>query len=104
MSFALQPPEIISGQMYMGPGAGPMLTAAAAWDALAAELQSAASSYRSIIEGLTNEAWAGPSAGAMAAAAAPYVAWMLATSAQAKEAGAQATAAASAYESAFAAV
>ncbi|MEE2855500.1 MAG: PPE family protein [Actinomycetota bacterium] len=104
MNFALQPPEIISGRMYLGPGAGPMLTAAAAWDALAAELQSAAASYHAIVEGLANEAWAGPSALAMAAAAAPYVAWLSATSAQAKNAGAQAAAAANAYESAFAAV
>ncbi|MBZ4626829.1 PPE domain-containing protein, partial [Mycobacterium avium subsp. hominissuis] len=43
MNFALQPPEITSAQLYTGPGAGPMLTAAAAWDALAAELQFAAS-------------------------------------------------------------
>lgn len=104
MTFALQPPEITSGQMYTGPGVGPMLEAAAAWDALAAELQSTASSYGSIIEGLASEAWAGPSAAAMAAAAAPYVAWMSATSAQAKTAAVQATAAAGAYESAFAAV
>ncbi|OBF61618.1 hypothetical protein A5753_16635 [Mycobacterium sp. 852002-51971_SCH5477799-a] len=104
MNFAFQPPEITSGQMYLGPGAGPMLTAAAAWDALAAELQSAASSYHSIVEGLGNEAWAGPSAAAMAAAAAPYAAWLSATSAQAKNAGVQATAAAGAYETAFAAV
>lgn len=104
MNFAIQPPEITSGQMYTGPGAGPMLTAAAAWDALAAELQSTASSYLAIIEGLVNEAWAGPSAVAMAAAAAPYAAWLSATSAQAKNAGVQATAAAGAYESAFAAV
>jgi PPE-repeat protein len=104
MNFALQPPEIISGRMYLGPGAGPMLTAAAAWDALAAELQSAAASYHTIVEGLANEAWAGPSALAMSAAAAPYVAWLSATSAQAKNAGAQAAAAANAYESAFAAV
>lgn len=104
MNFALQPPEITSGQMYLGPGAGPMLTAAAAWDALAAELQSAASSYSSVIEGLTNEAWAGPSAVAMAAAAAPYAAWMSTIAAQAKTAAIHATAAAAAYESAFAAV
>ncbi len=104
MNFAFQPPEITSAEMYMGPGAGPMLTAAAAWDALAAELQSTASSYGSIVEGLANEAWTGPSAVAMAAAAAPYVAWMSATSVQAKTAAIQATAAASAYESAFAAV
>ncbi|BBN48290.1 putative PPE family protein PPE33 [Mycobacterium avium subsp. hominissuis] len=45
-----------------------------------------------------------PSAAAMAAAAAPYVAWLAATSAQARTAAEQATAAASAFESAFAAV
>lgn len=104
MTFAFQPPEITSGQMYTGPGVGPMLAAAAAWDALAAELQSTASSYGSIVEGLAGEEWAGPSAAAMAAAAAPYVAWMSATSAQAKAAAVQAAAAAGAYESAFAAV
>ncbi|PBJ30196.1 PPE family protein [Mycobacterium avium] len=104
MNFALQPPEITSAQLYTGPGAGPMLTAAAAWDALAAELQSAASSYAAVVNGLADEAWAGPSAAAMAAAAAPYVAWLSAASAQARTAAEQATAAASAYESAFAAV
>ncbi|WP_224112736.1 PPE family protein [Mycobacterium avium] len=104
MNFALQPPEITSAQLYTGPGAGPMLTAAAAWDALAAELQSAASSYAAVVNGLADEAWAGPSAAAMAAAAAPYVAWLAATSAQARTAAEQATAAASAFESAFAAV
>lgn len=104
MTFAFQPPEITSAQLYMGPGAGPMLTAAAAWDALAAELQSTASSYGSIVEGLANEAWSGPSAVAMAAAASPYVAWMWDTAAQAKAAAVQATAASGAFESAFAAV
>lgn len=104
MSFAFQPPEITSAAMYAGPGAGPMLTAAAAWDALASELQSTAASYGSVVEGLANDAWTGPSAVAMATAAAPYVAWMVATSAQAKAAAGQAAAAASAYEAAFAAV
>ncbi len=32
MDFAILPPEINSGRMYAGPGAGPMLAAAAAWD------------------------------------------------------------------------
>jgi PPE-repeat protein len=104
MSFAFQPPEITSGEMYMGPGAGPMLTAATAWDALAAELQSTAASYGSIVETLANDGWTGPSAVAMAAAAVPYVTWMRTTSAQAKTAAVQAMAAVSAYEAAFAAV
>ena len=104
MSFAVRPPEIISGQMYTGPGAGPMIAAATAWDALATELQSTAASYGLVIDGLANESWTGPSSAAMAAAAAPYVTWMSATGAQAKAAADQAKAAASAYEAAFAAV
>ena len=104
MSFAVRPPEIISALMYTGPGAGPMLAAATAWDALAAELQATAASYGLVIDGLANDSWTGPSAAAMAAAATPYVTWMSATAAQAKAAGDQAKAAVSAYEAAFAAV
>ncbi|WP_236728208.1 PPE domain-containing protein, partial [Mycobacterium tuberculosis] len=32
MDFGALPPEINSGRMYCGPGSGPMLAAAAAWD------------------------------------------------------------------------
>jgi PPE-repeat protein len=103
MDFALLPPEINSGRMYTGPGPGPMLAAAAAWDGLASELSSTASSYQSVVEGLTVGAWQGPSSASMAAAAAPYVAWMSASAAQAEETANQARAAAAAYETAFAA-
>jgi PPE-repeat protein len=101
--FGALPPEVNSGRMYLGPGAGPMLAAAAAWDELAAELQSTAASYGSTIDGLAAGPWTGPSSIAMAAAAAPYVAWMSATGAQAEEAASQAKIAAGAYETAFAA-
>ncbi len=103
MFYAAFPPEINSGRMYSGPGAGPMLAAAAAWNALAAELQSTAASYRSLVSGLTSGPWVGPSSAAMAAAAAPYVTWVSATATQAGQAASQATAAAAAYEAAFAA-
>jgi PPE-repeat protein len=103
MDFGALPPEINSGRMYTGPGSGPMLAAAAAWDGLAAELQSTAASYGSEISGLTTASWTGPSSAAMAAAAAPYAAWMSATAAQAEQAATQARAAAAAYETAFAA-
>jgi PPE-repeat protein len=103
MDFAMLPPEINSGRMYAGPGSGPMRAAAAAWDGLAAELYSAATSYQSVISGLTAGPWLGPSSASMAAAAAPYVAWMSATAAQAEQTAAQAKAAAAAYETAFAA-
>ena len=102
MDFGLLPPEINSGRMYTGPGSGPMLAAAAAWDGLAADLHSTAASYGSVTSALTAE-WQGPSSTTMAAAAAPYVAWMSATAGQAEQTAGQATAAAAAYETAFAA-
>jgi PPE-repeat protein len=102
MDYGALPPEFNSGRMYAGPGAGSMLAAASAWNGLAAELQSAASSYGSVISALTSGPWMGPSATAMAAAAAPYVAWMGATAEQAELAGNQALTAAGAYAAAFA--
>ncbi|ORB89829.1 PPE family protein [Mycobacterium persicum] len=101
MDFAQLPPEINSALMYSGPGSGPMLAAAAAWDALAAELQSTASSFDALVTGLTDGPWQGPSAASMAAAAMPQVAWLRSTAAQAEQAGSQAVAAATAYEAAF---
>jgi PPE-repeat protein len=103
MDFAMLPPEINSGRMYAGPGSGPMLAAAAAWDGLAGELYSAATSHQSVVSGLSAGRWLGPSSASMAAAAARYVAWMNTTAAQAEQTAAQAKAAAGAYEAAFAA-
>ena len=103
LDFGALPPEVNSGRMYVGPGSGPMLAASAAWDELAAELQSTASSYGSTIAGLTVGPWTGPSSIAMAAAASPYVTWISATAAQAEQAATQAKLAAGAYETAFAA-
>lgn len=44
--FSVLPPEINSLRMYLGAGSAPMLQAAA-WDGLAAELGTAASSFSS---------------------------------------------------------
>jgi PPE-repeat protein len=101
MDFGTYPPEINSLRMYTGPGAAPMLTAAQAWQGLAAELHSAASSYQSAISGLTAGPWQGPASASMAAAAATYVTWLNATAAQAEETAARAKAAAAAYQTAF---
>jgi PPE-repeat protein len=103
MDYGALPPEINSGRMYAGPGAGSMLAAAAAWNGLAADLRSGASGYDTVISALTGGPWQGPSSVAMAAAAAPYVAWMSATAGQAELAATQAEAAAAAYAAAFAA-
>jgi PPE-repeat protein len=102
MDFGAFPPEFNSARMYAGPGSGPMLAAASAWDVLAAELGSAASSYDSVISSLAEGSWLGPASASMAAAATPYVEWMSTTATQAEETGYQAKAAAAAYETAFA--
>jgi PPE-repeat protein len=101
MDYALLMPEINSGRMYAGPGSGPMLAAAAAWETVAAQLESAASGYLSEVSGLTGQ-WFGPSSMSMAAAAAPYIGWLQARAAQAAQTAGQAYAAAAAYEVAFA--
>jgi PPE-repeat protein len=101
MDFGVLPPEINSGRIYAGPGSGPLLAAAAAWDALASELGTTASSYQSVIEGLTGGSFQGPTSASMVAAVTPYVGWMSASATQAEQAAGQARAAAAAYETAF---
>jgi PPE-repeat protein len=101
--FAALPPEINSARMYSGPGSGPMMSAAAAWDGLAGQLDSFAGGYSSVLSSLQGQNWSGPSSAAMAAAASPYMAWAATTAAQAVQAANQARAAAAAYEAAFAA-
>jgi hypothetical protein len=100
--FGVLPPEINSGLMYTGAGCGPMLAAAAAWDGLATELSTAASSYEAVISGLSSGAWSGPASATMASATVPYVAWLSAASAQSEAAASQANAAAATFETAFA--
>jgi PPE-repeat protein len=82
MDFATRPPEINSGLMHSGPGAGSMAQAATAWDGLAAGLRAAAARA------------------AMTDATAPYADWLDATAASAEQAAAQAAAAADAHRSA----
>lgn len=103
MDFGALAPEFTSARMYSGAGPGSLESAAAAWDALAAELQATAAGYRSVVSELAGGPWTGPSSASMASAAAPYVTWMSSTAAQAKEAASQARAAVGAYEAAFAA-
>src|SRR5579884_2276924 len=102
MDFGALPPEINSARMYSGPGSGPMLSAAAAWDGLAATLHTTASAYQSVISDLTSGSWRGPAAISMAAAAETYISWLTTTAAHAEHTANQARAAAAAYETAHA--
>jgi PPE-repeat protein len=100
MSFEMLSPEVNSARMYSGAGSGPLFSAAAAWDGLAADLQASASSFDSVISDLTSRSWAGPAATAMIGVAASFVGWLGATSVIAEGAAVQARAAATAFEAA----
>jgi PPE-repeat protein len=100
--FGTLPPEINSRRLYAGPGSGPMLAAAAAWDRLADELYSTAASHGSAVSNLTYDGWEGPASASMATAAARYVSWMTDTALLCEQSAGQARAAAAAYEAAFA--
>ena len=102
LDFGPLPPEINSGRMYSGPGPGPLLAAAEAWDGLAAELGIASTGYGSTITELTGGPWIGPTSLTVLAAVTPYINWLSITAAQADETANQARAAVAAYEAAFA--
>ncbi len=102
LDFGLLPPEVNSGRMYSGPGPGPLLAAAEAWDSLASDLGIASAGYGSTLSELTSGSWTGPTSSAMMAAVTPYVDWLSTTAAQAEQTANQARAAVAAYEAAFA--
>ena len=102
LDFGLLPPEVNSGLMYTGPGPGPMLAAAEAWDALAAELGFASLGYGAAISELTSSYWTGSTSTTMTTAVTPYVSWLSSTAAQAEQTAGQARVAVAAYEAAFA--
>lgn len=102
LDFGVIPPEVNSARMYTGPGAGPMLAAAAAWDELAANLDRSAADTMSLVRG-TCGIWRGPSSEEMAAKLTQYVEWLSLTGFQAQSTASQARAAAAAYGTAFAA-
>lgn len=68
----------------------PLLAAAAAWEGLAANLQSSAASYASLIGKLTEKNWQDPVSASMAAGATSHVAWLSSFATHAKQAAAQA--------------
>jgi PPE-repeat protein len=102
IDFGAIPPEITSARMFTGAGSGSLMTAAAAWNQVAAELNSAARGYQQTITTLSSDDWQGAASTAMADAAAPYLAWMTNTAAEAEHAASQARASAGAYDAALA--
>lgn len=99
--FGALPPEINSAMLYSGAGAQPLIAAASAWDALAAELESYTAACSSVLSHLQRDAWLGPTSLAMADAVTPYLVWVAATAEKVAEAANKARAAAAAYEAAL---
>lgn len=103
IDFGVLPPEVNSGRMYSGPGSGPMVAVASAWQATAGQLDSVARGYGAVIAEVQDEVWRGNASTAMAEAAQPYVDWLANAAALAEETACQARAAAAAYEAAYSA-
>ncbi|WP_373143189.1 PPE family protein [Mycobacterium marinum] len=102
MLYGLLPPEANSTRMHTGAGVAPMLAAGAAWEGLAAELSTAATSFGSVTTDLAGGPWQGPASVAMTTAAAPYIAWLTDAAGHAHTAATHAISAANVFETALA--
>lgn len=85
VDYGAMPPEINSGRMYTGAGSSTFMASVAAWQALAAELGVAATSFFGVVDALATGPWLGPSSMSMLSAALPYVTWLANQSAQAEQ-------------------
>ncbi|BBX64151.1 PPE family protein [Mycobacterium saskatchewanense] len=101
MLWHAMPPELNTARLMAGAGPGPMLQAAAGWEALGAALEAQAIELSAALVAL-KASWSGMGSERAIAAATPMVAWLQSAAQQARQRGLKASAQAAAYTKALA--
>ncbi|ALL56328.1 PPE family protein [Mycobacterium haemophilum DSM 44634] len=78
------PPEVISGDMFTGPGSGSMVNAINWWHGLAWKMWDIEEAFTQVLGGLQQQ-WSGPVATELMLAAGPFVRWLCDVVVQVKE-------------------